>query len=453
MSSKDNHWLRPILSAFSLILVLIGWLVFAPQRIGGRATYIIVIGNSMEPNIEYGDLVLVLESSDYSISDIVAYNHPGVGTILHRITSIENNSYILQGDNNSWEDSYHPGKDEVIGKLWLHVPSAGNFFRQLRTPFIFTLIIIFLLGLIIFILFYDRFKSHESYNKKEIAPPKIDKDIGMDIGMDKKQSDTLYLIAVIAFIALLLAVISFSKPITSTAADNVEYTQNGYFEYYADVPDDVFEGNVLQSGDPIFRQLNDSFEITFSYELSAKYPINIQGTYRLLAEISESSGWKRSIEIIPTSLIVENSFTSTGNLDLSEIQALVDNFEAQTGITNARYSLAVIPEVIINGDINGKAMDDTFTPELVFSFDDTKLIMIEKDIEEGDVLNPVSNGLILGTQAAPNSISLLGLSLNVLLARIISIYLFIGAMIAFSFVYKKTVKAPKIMNQEDKSDD
>ena len=445
MTSKSNHWLNPILSAFSLVLVLLGWLVFSPQKIGGRAMYIVIIGNSMEPDIKYGDLVLVLKSSDYLIGDIVAYDYPGVGTILHRIIDVDNDSYILRGDNNTWEDSYHPGKEEVIGKLWMHIPGVGNFFRQLRTPVIFTFIMIFFLGVIVLILFYDRFNIPKSYNKNIITHPKIDK----DTGMDKKQSDTLYLVAVIAFIALLLAVVSFTQPITSTAADNVEYAQHGYFEYYADVPDDVFEGNVLQSGDPIFRQLNDSFEISFSYEITSKYPINIQGTYRLLAEISESSGWKRSIEIIPASLIVENSFTSNGNLDLSEIQALVDNFEVQTGITNARYTLAIIPEVIINGDINGKAIEDTFSPELVFSFDDTKLIMVENTADEGDVLNPDSNGLILGTQAAPNSISLLGLSLNVLLARIISLYILLGAMIAFYFLYQKNVKASKNIKQED----
>jgi hypothetical protein len=62
--------------------------------------------------------------------------------------------------------------------------------------------------------------------------------------------------------------------------------------------------------------------------------------------------------------------------------------------------------------------------------------------------------MLLGTQAAPNSISILGISLNVLVVRIISVYLFLGAMAAFYFVYRKTQKNSNIkqMNREEYAD-
>ncbi|MBC2724837.1 MAG: signal peptidase I, partial [Desulfosporosinus sp.] len=143
MKTKDQNKSTPILSAFCLVAIIFGWLLIAPQFFGGQSTYIIIIGNSMEPDLEYGDLVLVRDSTDYTIGDIVAYTQPDVGAILHRIISIENGAYTLKGDNNSWEDSYNPCKQEIIGKLWIHIPSAGKYFQKFRTPAIFTSAILF----------------------------------------------------------------------------------------------------------------------------------------------------------------------------------------------------------------------------------------------------------------------------------------------------------------------
>lgn len=428
--------LRPILSAICIVLVLTGWIIFAPSGIGGQTTYIILVGNSMEPDFKYGDLVLVRNASKFFVGDIVTYNQPDVGTILHRIVRIENGSYILKGDNNSWEDTYEPSEQEIIGKLWIHIPTVGKFFQLLRTPGVFSMMIVSFSALVLLTLFHDN--SEKNHQHDQISDTCIQEDKVQK--MDKKYSDSLYLVFVIGFIAAILAFTSFTQPLKSSSTDNIAYTHYGYFEYYADVPDDVFEGNVLQSGDPIFRQLNDSFEITFSYELKSDQFKSVQGTYRLLAKINESSGWNRTVEIIPYSLIVENSFTSSGTLDLSEIQTLVDNFEEQTGISNNRYTLDIIPEVILEGTIGGREFEDTFMPEMAFSFDDQKLILSDESTGSSDILNPVESGVVLGSQDTDNTISILGFDLSVLIIRLISIYGISTSLIAFILLSRRHKK-------------
>ncbi len=66
------------------------WVLFAPAQIGGRASYVIVNGNSMEPVYHRGDLVVVSTAQRYGIGDIITYRHPDIGQIIHRIVEEEN---------------------------------------------------------------------------------------------------------------------------------------------------------------------------------------------------------------------------------------------------------------------------------------------------------------------------------------------------------------------------
>jgi hypothetical protein len=41
---------------------------------------------------------------------------------------------VVKGDNNSWIDSDRPGQQDLIGRLWLRVPSGGSVLAWLRIP-------------------------------------------------------------------------------------------------------------------------------------------------------------------------------------------------------------------------------------------------------------------------------------------------------------------------------
>ena len=130
---------KGIFSAFLrslLLLVILGFVfsLLAPTRIGGRTSYVIVTGNSMEPFLHRGDLTILRQTGDYEIGDVVTYHHPRLGRVIHRIVDRSGDKYILQGDNNSWIDSYQPVVADIAGELLLHIPRAGSVVWGFRTP-------------------------------------------------------------------------------------------------------------------------------------------------------------------------------------------------------------------------------------------------------------------------------------------------------------------------------
>lgn len=391
----------------------------------------------MEPTFHYGDLALIREADNYEVGDIVTYSQPEIGTIFHRIIAIDNGHYILKGDNNTWEDSYKPQVSEILGKYWFFIPSAGKFFQKLRSPGNFSLVVI----IFAIIFTYTLLKDGSSEKIKRIGKKKMSESSDTTI----KPADWLYIISIFGFIALILAFVSFTQPIETTIADNYIYTHLGYFEYSSKVPDDIYESDQLKSGDPIFRQINDSVDITFSYELDSEKKADISGTYKLLAIIKDTTGWEKSIVLVEPSLIQERSFTSTAILDFSQIDEVIDNFEEQTGITNKRYTLILQPQVEIQGTLGGRAFEDTFDPELIFNMDEQKLTLANEASANDEYLNPSLGGTVMGSSSSPNTISILGLEINVLIARMISIYMIgvvIFALFWFNKKYGNSLKLP-----------
>jgi signal peptidase I len=132
-----RRWSLAFVASGLLILLAAVWAVFAPTPTGGQATYVIVNGNSMEPGFHLGDLVIVRSARSYNIGDEVAYWDADLGRyVFHRIVGENLDRFILKGDNNAWTDSYQPTMDEIVGKVWISLPSVGKAFQWLRTPII-----------------------------------------------------------------------------------------------------------------------------------------------------------------------------------------------------------------------------------------------------------------------------------------------------------------------------
>ncbi len=133
--ANKTRWNKAFLAGLILVITFTGWLVFAPPQLGGQATMIIVNGNSMEPVYHSGDLVIVHSKEVYQVGDIIAYKNLHMGRyVIHRIVDEEMNRFILKGDNNSWNDSFEPTSNEIIGKHWLRIPVFGKIISWLRTP-------------------------------------------------------------------------------------------------------------------------------------------------------------------------------------------------------------------------------------------------------------------------------------------------------------------------------
>lgn len=124
-----------------LVLVSIAWFIMlSPAALGGPASYVTVIGHSMQPTLSGGDLAIVREQDHYVIGDVVAFRpskHGGQGdaVVIHRIVdgSVEE-GFVTQGDNNDGRDPWRLREREIVGEVWFSLPRAGHLLAALQAP-------------------------------------------------------------------------------------------------------------------------------------------------------------------------------------------------------------------------------------------------------------------------------------------------------------------------------
>ncbi len=458
-----RRWSTSLSSAMWLVFAVAIWIIFAPVPMGGNAAYVIVNGISMEPNFHSGDLVIVSPSSYYSVGDIIVYQNQGLGgrNVLHRIIDLNLDRYILKGDNNSWIDSYQPTREEVIGKLWVHIPQAGRIMDKVRTPPGMALIAGGLGLLLATSFFPERKKRKYHMNRKSIrewitstsekiafffarrpqenpAPRKLPDKHPTDSG---NSSDFLFFaLGAIAFASLILAIVSFSRPAFRTVTDNVSYQHLGVFSYSTTAPQGVYDSNTLKSGDPIFPKLTCTVDVSFQYVLIGKQVENIAGTYQLTATIADpTSGWKRSIPMQAITPFSESSSTTNTKLNLCEIESIVQSFEDTSASRPSSYELTISPQVSISGIIDGLKFQDTYNNGLKFRYDHNQFYIIKEDVEN-DAFDQSKAGSLARERKEADTLSLFGLGIQIPALRVFSLIGLVGALTGMTLLWQKLQK-------------
>ena len=125
----------------SLIVLVVAWFVaLRPVVLGGPASYILVGGESMEPTVQAGSLVVAFRADVYQVGDVVVYRVPdgdiAAGRqVIHRIVGgTSANGYILQGDNTTSVDVWQPTGRDVLGKAAVVVPAIADAIVFVRSP-------------------------------------------------------------------------------------------------------------------------------------------------------------------------------------------------------------------------------------------------------------------------------------------------------------------------------
>jgi signal peptidase I len=457
-----RRWSSSLSSAMWLVFAVAVWVIFAPVPVGGNAAYVIVNGISMEPNFHLGDLVIVSPSSYYKVGDIVVYQNQALGgkNVFHRIIELKLDHYILKGDNNSWIDSYQPTGEEMIGKLWIHIPRAGRLMEKVRTPLGMALSAGGL-GLFLAISFFpERRKGKNQMKRKSIRDwiTSTSEKIGSFFARrsqanptprkrpDKPSTDSgnlsdilFFTLGIIAFSSLILAIVSFSRPAFRTVTDNVSYQHLGAFSYSTTAPQGVYDSNAVKSGDPIFPKLTCKVDISFQYVLIAKQVENIAGTYQLTAIIADPlSGWKRSIPLQAVTPFSEIPATAKTELNLCEIQSIVRSFEENSAASPGSYELTISPQVSISANIQGRELRDTFYNGLKFRYDHNQFYIIGE--AENDLFNPTESGALGEERKESDTLSLLGLKMQILAMRVFSLLGLAGALTGMVLLWQAMQK-------------
>lgn len=124
-----RHWLE----FWATLAILAAWLfTYGPALVGGPITYAIVSGQSMEPMLHTGDLVLARIQSDYQVGDIVITNVLG-GYVIHKVVAHNGKLFHTQGINNDFADTWNIRADQIVGKYEFQLNGVGNALVYLRT--------------------------------------------------------------------------------------------------------------------------------------------------------------------------------------------------------------------------------------------------------------------------------------------------------------------------------
>lgn len=409
-------------SAFTVVVVLTAWVLFAPPQLGGQTSYVIVNGNSMEPAMQRGDLAIVRKADRYEIGDVVTYRHPQIGPVIHRVIGRDGARYVFQGDHNSFIDGYHPTQEELIGKLWIHVPSVGSWLTRFQSPvYMFGLLFVAFIGL-----GGATAKAQAGKTGRAGRPANRARTAHTTGGQPMNQmlrnwQDTVSVLAAAGIALLGLAWVAFNRPPQQNVPANLPYSQSGTFAYTA-VPADgrVYDSGVASSGEPVYRRLSGQVAFRFDYEFASAKPSNAAGSFNLVAELGDQNGWRRTIELAPKTEFTGKKFTAEGVLDLAEAQALISILEEQSGVKNEKYSVTIRPLVSVVGSVGGSPFEDEFAPELPMALDKLQLKMDARSDKESP-LTPRIEGLVQTLQPETNTIKLLVVSLPVSAARALSL--------------------------------
>ena len=119
----------------ALLVLMASWLCFDKFVLGHQVPSIfgysslMVATGSMSGTIEEGDLIIIKNTGDYEIGDIVTFFQDG-DTIptTHRIYNIdEDGLWVTRGDANNSYDKRSISNDEIIGEVVLVIPYVGTF--------------------------------------------------------------------------------------------------------------------------------------------------------------------------------------------------------------------------------------------------------------------------------------------------------------------------------------
>ena len=407
--SKSLHIpaiLANMLLAISLVLL---WVAFAPARLGGQVAYVIVNGISMEPGYHLGDLTIMRKANSYKIGDIVTYRDADMQAyVIHRIIRVEQDHYVLQGDNNSWIDAYRPTNEEIIGKLWIYIPKLGKIFKWLRSPLNMALTMGLLGGLLMASMTIKPSARRKSKTSSIAATPKSSLEVD------------LYLLCTLGLFFLGLSILAFIKPLTRPAED-IQYQQESYFSYSATGTPVIYDTDIVRSGEPVFPRLTCFLNITFNYKLLGSQIQDVSGDYQLIARVmDEQSGWQRTIPMNERTSFHGNSFSAASNLDLCQIVSLVNTLKEETGLRASNFTLEVTPQVFITANAMGNQIVDSFEPKLAFRFDEVHFSLAVPKGQE-DPLSLARQSSIENTNIEANTLSILGLELRIGLVRIMGL--------------------------------
>ncbi len=189
-------------------------------------------------------------------------------------------------------------------------------------------------------------------------------------------TSTLMALGVALALALLLLGIGFSRPLHVAGALPNAYQQAGTFSYSAapNTTTEVYPTGVVRTGDPIYPSLVDVVNLRFAYRFTSALPHDVKGTIELRALVlSQTDTWQEVSTVAPIVDFVGDKTFATTDLSLASLYTLIASVSADSGVVGTNYSVDIQPVVHITGTVDGRPIDQKFSPVLPFAVTTTAI--------------------------------------------------------------------------------
>ncbi len=146
-----------LLMAAVLLISYSGWVALG-FALGSEYPLMVVVGGSMLPTYQEGDLVVVKGASprEIAVGDIIVFKSPphlANGAIIHRVIGIVERGgriyFLTKGDNNPAPDRFDPlpgiPEDYVIGRVVAQAPRIGLLALWLKRPIGIAMMLLFVI--------------------------------------------------------------------------------------------------------------------------------------------------------------------------------------------------------------------------------------------------------------------------------------------------------------------
>jgi signal peptidase I len=339
-------------TALGLLIAAFAWLQLGPVQLGGGSAYVTTHGTSMAPGFATGDLAVVRPATRYEVGDVAAYRSSRLDTvILHRIIAVDGDRYSFQGDNNDFVDPEQPTRQQLLGRLAVHVPQGGVWLRRLTSPAV--------AGAVAFLLLAGSGTAVHARRRRRgqvsrhAAPAAAPSALPLRrLGdVPRPVRTTAATAAGLAVGGLALALLTLSAPVAAATPVPVdEGTGSLAFGYSAAVRESpAYDGTVVHAPDPVFRSLARTVDVTLGYRGSA-------GTLTVDAELSAPSGWHATVPLAAPARFAGSTYDTDVRLDLDALEARARAAAAATRMPVAPLTVAVVATV--------RTRTGTFTPRL-----------------------------------------------------------------------------------------
>ena len=239
-----------------------------------------------------------------------------------------------------------------------------------------------------------------------------------------RNSQDLGIVLAIGGLCLLaLAAVAFTRGTTSALDAEHSYNQDGRLSYTGPSSDPAaYDSGGVATGEPAFFRLTDVMTYRFDYTLTAAEPVSVQGKGELAVEISENSGWKRTIVLKAATTFSGNATSLTGTLRLADVQALMAAFAEQSGIVRPAFMLWVAPMVEVEGAVGGRPFNGRLAPRAGFRLDESGILPLPRTSpSDPDALVQSQQALVKFKAVSAAKIALPFLDLSVASARVLSL--------------------------------